>query len=236
MQDVDMIRYYARRAGEYETIYHRDDETRQREQRALEHAMNATLWGRSVLEVACGTGYWTERLAAHTTRMVAVDASLETLELARAKSLPVSKVAFRVGDAFRLEASVQPGERFGGGLANFWLSHVPKTQVQAFLQGFHARLEVGARVFMADNVFYGAATSGRPIARADDDGLARTAETDGFVERHLQDGSRYEILKNYLDRADLERIFAPVADDLEVHVGSCFWWVSYTVRGKAKGG
>ena len=49
--------YYDRRAREYEHIYHRDDLVRQSEQAALAADLRESLCGRSVLDVACGTGY-----------------------------------------------------------------------------------------------------------------------------------------------------------------------------------
>lgn len=216
MQD-ELVTYYSRRAREYEAIYHRDNPIRQSEQQALETAMNASLEGRAVLEVACGTGYWTDRLAGHAQSIIAVDASTETLEIARSKTYPRENVEFRIGDAFKLEFT----EHFDGGMANFWLSHVPKAQLEAFLKGFHANLEPGARVFMADNVFYPQATSGVPFLKP--------GFEDAFARRELEDGSSFEIVKNYYSAHDLERLFAPHATNLEIHVGTCFWWVSYTL-------
>jgi SAM-dependent methyltransferase len=213
----ETVTYYSLRASEYETIYRRDDPTRQAEQRDLEAAMNASLKDRAVLEVACGTGYWTERLAKYAQRIIAVDASAQTLEIAQSKTYPRQNVTFCVEDAFKLGFT----EAFDGGLANFWLSHVPKAQLEGFLEGFHACLEPGARVFMADNVFYPQATSGVPFRKP--------GFEDAFALRTLEDGSQFEIIKNYYGADDLERLFGPHATNLEIHVGACFWWVSYTL-------
>ena len=60
-----MQNYYNRRAAEYEQIYRRDDPARQAELSSLTLAMQQTLAGRRVLELACGTGFWTERAAAY---------------------------------------------------------------------------------------------------------------------------------------------------------------------------
>lgn len=221
----DLVTYYQCRAREYERIYHRDDPTRQAEQQLLETAMIAALRDRQVLEIACGTGYWTQRLAPHAARILALDAAPETLEVARSKTYPAGtvvgtvavRVEFQLGDAYALE----PTGAFDGGLSNFWLSHVPKSRLETFLRGFHACLEPGARVFMADNVYYPQVTNGVPFSKA---GLEDT-----FALRTLEDGSSFEIIKNYYDAADLERMFAPHTTQLQVHVGTCFWWVSYTL-------
>ena len=52
-----MVDYYAQRAQEYERIY--DKPERQDDLRNLKDSVGNTLAGRNVLEVACGTGYWT---------------------------------------------------------------------------------------------------------------------------------------------------------------------------------
>lgn len=211
----ELLTYYQRRAHEYERIYQRDDPTRQMEQVQLEAPMIAALEGRQVLEVACGTGYWTQRLSPHAARILALDVAAETLEIARVKTYPPGTVRFEIGDAYAL----QPAGVFDAGLTNFWLSHVPRARLEGFLNGFHACLEPGAHVFMADNVYYPQATSGTPFRKP---GLE-----DAFALRRLKDGSSFEIVKNYYGADDLERIFRPHAAELGIHVGSCFWWASY---------
>src|SRR5687767_8959260 len=53
--------YYAKRASEYERIY--DKPERQADLRALEARIRKMVAGRKVLELACGTGYWTDLIA-----------------------------------------------------------------------------------------------------------------------------------------------------------------------------
>ena len=50
--------YYAARAGEYDRIYQKPE--RQVDLRKIESWLQTTLAGRAVLEIACGTGYWTQ--------------------------------------------------------------------------------------------------------------------------------------------------------------------------------
>lgn len=58
----EMTRYYARRAGEYERVYTLP--AWQPGIAELRRRVAALFAGRRVFEVACGTGYWTELLAA----------------------------------------------------------------------------------------------------------------------------------------------------------------------------
>jgi ubiquinone/menaquinone biosynthesis C-methylase UbiE len=54
-----MIDYYAARAPEYDSIYAKPE--RQADLRLIEAWLAEQCAGKQVLEVACGTGYWTHR-------------------------------------------------------------------------------------------------------------------------------------------------------------------------------
>ena len=64
-----MEEYYRRRAEEFEAVYDRADPARRAEIKLLSQAAQEALRGRRVLEVACGTGYWT-RLVSRTAREI----------------------------------------------------------------------------------------------------------------------------------------------------------------------
>ncbi len=205
--------YYSRRAIEYEKIFQRPDPVRQAEQTILADAMRTVLAGRRVLEVACGTGYWTERLADAAASILATDISSATLEVARAKQVP--NVSWEEADVWSLERT--SGD-FDGGLANFWFSHLPRRRVGEFLGKFHARLARPAAVFMADNIYL-PGVGGELVTHA--------GEEDTYKRRVLEDGSQHEVLKNYYNAAELEKIFKPSARNFRVQSGQCFWWISY---------
>ncbi|MFX1451579.1 MAG: methyltransferase domain-containing protein, partial [Promethearchaeota archaeon] len=87
-----MQNYYKNRAEAYEEIYDRDDPVRQKEQRLLEKSMKETLRNTKVLEIACGTGYWTKFLSETAQSIIATDIVQDVLEIAKRKqySCPVS--------------------------------------------------------------------------------------------------------------------------------------------------
>lgn len=79
---ADQIRYYRRRAGEYDlTAYGDVDAARARMAQLVAEMQPA---GR-VLEIACGTGLWTEALARSAETVTAIDAAPEAIEIARAR-------------------------------------------------------------------------------------------------------------------------------------------------------
>ena len=66
-----MEKYYSKRAAEYEQIYQKPE--RQHELDWLRQRIPALLEGRTVLEVACGTGYWTQFIARAARKVHACD-------------------------------------------------------------------------------------------------------------------------------------------------------------------
>lgn len=210
-----MKEYYSKRAAEYEDIYHRDDPVRQNEQERIKSELKAVFERRSVLEIACGTGYWTEAIASVARETTGIDASAEVLEIARSKGIPAR---FIIGDAYDLSAIEG---NFDAGCANFWLSHVEKANIGKFLHGLHARVAPGSPIFMADNVYIeglGGALISKP-------GSPNT-----YKLRQLKDGTTHEIIKNYYFTDELKNIFRDSADELHIEIGRCFWWLKYKTK------
>jgi SAM-dependent methyltransferase len=211
----ELLAYYARRAREYERIYEKPE--RQADLVRLRSWLRDTLAGHRILEVACGTGYWTAELAPVATAIVATDASPEVLALARQKPYPANQVRFESADAHAL-ADV-PGD-FTAGLAAFWWSHVPRERQAAFLTGFHARLGAGATVVLVDNRYVPGSST--PIARRDEMGNT-------YQQRSLADGTTHEVLKNFPTAAELESVFEPSARSLSIVEFEYYWAVCYRV-------
>ena len=95
MQD-DLLNYYSRRASEYEAIY--DKTERQTDLQILQRQIKEYFSGVNVLEVACGTGYWTKFIAENANSVLAIDFSEEVLEIAKAKNLS-AKIKFQTPPA-----------------------------------------------------------------------------------------------------------------------------------------
>jgi ubiquinone/menaquinone biosynthesis C-methylase UbiE len=73
-----MIDYYSKRAREYERVYQKPE--RQADLGWLRATLRRELAGHRVLELACGTGYWTDAIAGTAASIHATDASTEVLE------------------------------------------------------------------------------------------------------------------------------------------------------------
>jgi len=209
-----MHEYYAARAPEYDRVYKKPE--RQQDLREIERWLPSVFRGRSLLEVACGTGYWTQFLAPVAKSLLAVDASPETLRIAKAR-VPASQVQLVLGDAYRLPAGPRT---FEGGFAGFWFSHVPRARVAEFLAGFHRALVPGAKVVLLDNRFVNGSST--PVAEQDGEGNT-------YQLRVLADGSTHRVLKNFPSEAELRRAVAGIASEVRLREWQYFWALEYVV-------
>jgi len=205
--------YYARRAATYERVYLKTE--RQADLRALEAWLGGPFAGREVLEIACGTGWWTPHGARQARSWLATDLNTETLALARDKPLPAC-VRFAELDAYTLEGL--ESQRFSGAFAGCWWSHVPLAQLAPWLERLHARLDRGARVVFLDNSFV--QTSSTPLSRRDADGNT-------YQQRTLDDGSVHEVLKNFPTRDEALAQLGPRARDAEWIEHAHYWVLVY---------
>jgi SAM-dependent methyltransferase len=208
-----MAGYYADRAREYERIYHKPE--RQEDLRWLRDFVGRTFAGSCVLELACGTGYWTEILSRLASSVLATDINDEVLAIARSKPMDPVKTTFLKADACDLPVFAQ---EFTGGLAAFWWSHVTKAKLRDFLLVFHGALKPGARVVFIDNRYVEGNST--PISRVDGQGNT-------YQLRRLDNGSTHEVLKNFPTESELRGAVAGLAAEVHVEWRQYYWVLSY---------
>ena len=210
---MSMESYYARRAESYERIFAKPE--RQAELRLLESWLPTCFAGRQVLEIACGTGWWTPHGARHAASWLATDLNPETLAVARRKPMPQG-VQFAISDAYTLHGL--PARRFDAAFAGFWWSHVPVERLPSWLALLHARLQPGACVVMLDNRWVEGSST--PSSRRD-------AAGNGYQQRRLDDGSVHEVLKNFPGRDDAVAALGTSARRIEWIEHPHYWVLSY---------
>ena len=193
----DMRAYYAQRAAYYERVYSKPE--RQTDLRAMEAWLPTQFAGRDVLEIACGTGWWTAPGARDAQAWLATDLNPETMAVARAKALPAC-VRFATVDAYSM--AELGGRTFDAAFAGCWWSHVPLQTLPAWLDTLHARLRPGARAVMLDNSYV--SQSSTPLSREDVHGNT-------YQNRSLDDGSVHEVLKNFPTAEQAIAILGPRA-------------------------
>jgi demethylmenaquinone methyltransferase/2-methoxy-6-polyprenyl-1,4-benzoquinol methylase len=203
---AEQRRYYRERAGEYDDWWFRragyslDVETAARwfaDVRELEAALDAFAPRGDVLELAAGTGIWTQRLLQHADRVTAVDAAAEVLERNRARTNAAAD--YVLADVFEWE----PPRRFDVCFFGFWHSHVPRSHFEAFWQLVGRALKPDGRVFIIDNALLGDA---RHLVSSEGE----------VIRRRLTDGREFDIVKRYWEPNELERDLAATGWRLNV--------------------
>ncbi|MES2025844.1 MAG: class I SAM-dependent methyltransferase [Pseudomonadota bacterium] len=212
--DASLQPYYAARASEYDAVYLKPE--RQADLREIEQWLPSHFVDKHVLEVACGTGYWTQFIAPVASGITAIDATVETLEIAT-KRLRDDKVAFLVGDAYALP---QREEKFDAAFAGFWFSHVPKARQREFLSGLSSRLKSGAKVVLLDNRY----VEGSSSAIVEQDGEGNTFQT-----RTLGNGTTHHVLKNFPSGVELQALIGGFGEKAVFKTWPFFWSFEYVV-------
>ena len=207
--------YYAARASEYDKVYAKPE--RQTDLRDIERWLPPIFAGRSVLEVACGTGYWTQFVAPLASTVLALDSSPETLRIARER-VSSGNARFIVGDAYALPQLPSP---LDSALAAFWISHVPKARLRPFVLGLHGVLKPGAVVVFLDNRFVEGSSSRL---------VDRDTEGNTFQTRALVDGRTFRVLKNFPTEDALRSSFGDLAAEFEYRSWQYFWAAKYVAR------
>ncbi len=201
--------YYHARAREYDLVY--DMPERQADIGQLRSWLPSLLAGRRVLEIAAGTGYWTDAYASRAAAVTATDVNQATLEVARGRRDWPAQVRFDIADAFGLGRA---DGAFNAAFAGFFWSHVPLSRLDVFLAGLAGRLERPAVAIFMDNRYVEG--SNHPVTRTD-------AEGNTYQQRELTDGSSWEVLKNFPRPADIRARLEPIARSVEVRELAYYW-------------
>ena len=193
--------YYHHRAGIYdESMGYDKPEVVQALRPLIDHLVRR-FEGKSLLEIACGPGFWTQHIAIAAQSILATDYNESTLAEARKKNLGPT-VTLRVADAYQLPNF---GRIFDAAYAGDWFCHVPIRQRENFLRGLHAHLSPGATVIFCDQ------SSRQKLLTKDFD-----AEGNHLQMRSLPDGRTFSVIKNFPDQAEIEHLLAPFSDDVRI--------------------
>lgn len=214
--DAALIDYYAKRANEYERIYQKPE--RQSDLTALRKLCAESLAGQSVLEIACGTGYWTQPVSKTAKSMVATDINDETLQIARTKKY-LCQISIQQADAFNLGPLAK--HNFTAGLAMHWWSHLRRSEIRRFLDGYHRIFPPGSLLVFMDNRFV--TGSSTPISRTDEEGNT-------YQLRRLENGTEHEVLKNFPSKNEIKDVLAGYATEIRWTELPYYWFLTYRLK------
>jgi SAM-dependent methyltransferase len=187
------IEYYQKRAAEYEKIYFRDIPDRQAELAELYQLSAQTLAGKTVLDLACGTGFWAKFLTEQTRYMAGLDINVATLIEAGKKTYP-GMFDFVLADITLLPFLIGS---FDAALVTFLLSHVKRQEISQLGDQLRSAIRPGSKVFLCDNNLICELV---PDVYWDDEHI------NSYVKRQLENGEEFHILKNYFDKKEVASV------------------------------
>jgi SAM-dependent methyltransferase len=195
---ADQRSFYRTRAPEYDDWWqrrgrydHGPEDTAEWD-RQIQRAMHAVdMFGPvgDVLELAGGTGWWSQHLARTAGTLTVLDSSSETLRLNRER-VTRPDVTYIVADVF----DWRPECRYDTVFFSFWLSHVPRRLFEKFWELVGSCLRPGGRAFLIDNRRDPTRTTQDPYV---------IDEADDVQRRRLSDGSEHRVVKVFYEPAQL---------------------------------
>lgn len=209
----EQLAYYEARAGEYDDWWERrgrydhgeELNVRWRSEIATVRAVfdELPLHG-DVVELASGTGYWTELLAARASRVTALDGSTAMIAKNRARLGELAAtVDYQLVDLFDWE----PSRRWDGLVFCYWLSHVPRERVAGFFDTCRRALRPHATLFFLDE---------RPVAESTAVDQTLPERGNEVMVRRLNDGREFRVVKNFFEPARLIEVAQAARFYLEV--------------------
>jgi ubiquinone/menaquinone biosynthesis C-methylase UbiE len=192
---LEQLAYYKARAGEYDGSLQGffpfngpipgESEATQ-EWIHIVRSLHALSPAGEVLELACGTGIWTQELLKTSQSITALDGSPEMIEINQAKTCTAA-IDYHCVDLFQWE----PEKQYDLVFFAFWLSHIPPAHLSNFLGKVARATKPGGRVIVIDEP-----KSQRNISGPNLEGQ--------YQQRKLKDGRTFRIVKVYYDPWQIE--------------------------------
>ena len=147
--------YYRQRASQFADWHQRTrryeggpelDGSYFEEAKILFAALDAEGLQGNILEIASGTGIWTEAVAKTSSSLTALDSSQEMLERCRLRLGSNPKMRYILADFYEWE----PDERYDAVTFSFWISHVPASKLDEVVAKISECLRPRGKIFFVD--------------------------------------------------------------------------------------
>lgn len=205
----DIIAYYKNRAKEYEKIYAKPE--RQTDLLLAEKILQNNFINKDVLEIACGTGYWTKKISATSKSILATDINDAVIEVAKLKDYSPAKVSFQVADIFNLLYLDKYESLFGG----FIWSHIEVQNLDNFISTVNSLVKNNGTIVFIDNKY----VEGSNLPVTDKDEAGNT-----YQARILEIGTTYKVLKNFPTERSIQQLLRGKATDINF-INLQYYWV-----------
>lgn len=213
--NTDIITYYKERAKEYEEIYFRPE--RQDELRKIEFVLQDIFKEKTAIEIACGTGYWTERISLAAKSILATDINDSVLEVARDKKYSRNNVNFQSQNLF----SFNPEKRFESLFGGFIWSHINLQELDNFIDRINSLVLPNGTIVLIDNNYVEGIST--PVTEKDEFGNT-------YQTRALKDGSEHLVLKNFPTAELIDEKLKGKAKEISFTSLGYYWMLKYNIN------
>ena len=208
----DIILYYKERAKEYEKIYNKPE--RQSDLLLAEQILKETFKNKDVIEIACGTGYWTKKISATAKNILATDINDTVIEVAKSKDYSPAKIEFQIADIFNLENINKHESLFGG----FIWSHIKLQDLSNFLDIINKLVKNSGTIVLIDNNY----VDGKNLPVTEKDDFGNT-----YQIRTLENGTTHKVLKNFTTEIFIQQLLKNRATEINFIKLQYYWILKY---------
>jgi SAM-dependent methyltransferase len=209
--------YYAKSASNHDRVY--DKPERQDDLDDMRERLADLLDGHTVLELACGTGYWTKTIIESAKHVHATDINPEMLAMAALRALPAEYASFSQADAWDLPESL--AKDVTAIFIGFWWSHIKREEQDRFLAQLRAKFGKDMLLVLLDDSWV--EDESPTIARTDLQGNTHHIFVTG-------DGERYEVTKNYPTDSYLRKKLGGAAREIKLRRNDYYFLLSCRLK------
>ncbi len=209
--------FYAKSASNHDRVY--DKPERQDDLEDMRERVAEVLDGHNVLELACGTGYWTRVIMESARHVHATDINPEMLAMAALRALPAEHATFSQADAWDLPAAL--AKDITAVFIGFWWSHIKREEQDRFLAQLRAKFGKDLLLVLLDDSWV--EDESPTIARTDLQGNTHHIFLTG-------EGERYEVTKNYPTDSYLRKKLGTAAREIKLHRNTYYFLLSCRLK------
>ena len=215
----DLISYYHERAKEYDKVYQIPEE--QEDLLKATELFQKIFAHKSVIEIACGTGYWTEQISKTAISILATDINKSVIDIAKTRHFN-DNVTFKVADMNSLTID----KKFDGFFGGFIWSHILLQNIDNLLINLKDLItDKGEIVFIDSKQVDGLNHDKKRITRVDQYGNT-------FQTRKLENGTTHEVVKNFPSDNFMVDKLSQIATDIKIIDLEHYWIATCKLNGQ----
>lgn len=208
--------YYEARMPYFEDTYLKESTSKDRE--LIKIQLKKHLCGKRILEVGCGTGYWTSVMLPIASEYLGFDQSQTAVSVCSEKFSDFPNTNFLQGNIY---SWVNTNFHFDVIVGGFIISHLDRKFVRDINTFLKQRIKENCWVVWYDNSFKEGFSI--PIKNTDVRG-------NDIQPRQLENGKRCKIIKNFYNENELREIFSKESSEFSLLFFDHYWFIKYRLQ------